>query len=194
MHKVPHLQNVRSAVAEIGRKCFGLHVYKPLDSSGKTQPKLTGRFRRFIWDPKLIIAQMIAMQSLYYLTLGLITALFLTVAGYYPHLRYIFDWQSVHFRSRDYQITMVTHILNSLFGALSLWYIVQRAKQCLDYTCTLHLFHFIACWSYTGYFPTSVTWWLIQIICIVLMVVIAEYLCFQTAIKDIPLVGVKTDV
>lgn len=188
------MQNLRSGIANVGKRCFGLHVYKPLNTERKEQSRPTGRFRRFIWDPRLIVAQIVAMQSIYYLTLGLLTAMFLAIAGFHPHLRYIFDWQSVHFRSTDYQITMFTHILNSLFGALSLWYIVQRAKQCLDYTCTLHVFHFIACWIYTGYFPASVTWWLIQIVCIVLMVVVGEYLCFRTAIKDIPLLGSRADV
>ncbi|XP_039250309.2 protein SYS1 homolog [Styela clava] len=173
-------------------KCFcSVHLYQQL-SQGKS--KMAGRFRSYVWDPMLIISQMIALQCIFYLTLGLITAGFLAMAGYYPSLRYIFDWQSVHFRSRENQIVMVTHILNSLFGAITLWFIIQRAKQCLDFTCTLHLYHLIICWVYTSHFPASLSWWLIQIVCIVLMVVIGEYLCFRSAMKDIPVMGSKTEV
>lgn len=155
---------------------------------------MAGRFRSYVWDPVLIISQIITLQCVFYITFGLLITGFLALNGMSPSLKYLFDSQSVHFRTRENQVVMVAHIINSLFGALTLWFIIQRAKQCLDFTCTLHFIHLFICWMYTHQFPTGVTWWLVQIVCIVLMVVIGEYLCFRTAMKDIPVIGTRADV
>jgi hypothetical protein len=38
-----------------------------------------------------------------------------------------------------------------IFSSAALWHVVQRTKQCLDFTCTVHFFHIIICWIYNGY-------------------------------------------
>ena len=58
----------------------------------------------------------------------------------------------------------------------------------LDFTCSMHLFHLIGCMCYKS-FPSTVSWWLIQIVCITLMVVLGEYLCMRTEMREIPLLG-----
>uniref|UniRef100_H2YVC1 Protein SYS1 homolog n=1 Tax=Ciona savignyi TaxID=51511 RepID=H2YVC1_CIOSA len=155
---------------------------------------MQGKFRSSVWDPPLILSQMITLQCIYYTTLGIVSAVVMLVARNQPSLHYIFDTNVFQFSGRLNQLVMVSHLLNSLLGALALWYVVQRAKQCLDFSCTLHLFHFVCCWVYTGQFPVSLSWWFVQLLCIILMVVTAEYLCFKSDMKDIPLVGSKADV
>ena len=49
-------------------------------------------------------------------------------------------------------------------SSLGLWYVVQRTKQCLDYTCTVHLFHVIFCWYFNGVLPNYLSWWIINLI------------------------------
>ena len=49
-------------------------------------------------------------------------------------------------------------------SSLGLWYVVQRTKQCLDYTCTVHLFHIIFCWYFNGVLPNYLSWWTINLI------------------------------
>ena len=61
-------------------------------------------------------------------------------------------------------------------------------KLFLDFTCSMHFFHLIGCCIYRS-FPTTVSWWLIQLVCITLMVVLGEYLCMRTEMREIPLIG-----
>ena len=72
-------------------------------------------------------------------------------------------------------------------SALSLWYIVKRTKQCLDFTLTVHLIHFIICCIYNSRVPTSMSWWITNIVVIVIMTVLGEFLCMRTEMKEIPL-------
>ena len=155
---------------------------------------MTGRFRSYVWDPALILSQMVTLQCVFYTTLGLWVALLLSFGGYSPSLNNIFDVKAIHYSGQASRLVIIAHVMNSIFGALGLWYIVQRAKQCLDFTCTLHFIHFFICCIYSSHFPTYITWWFVQLVCIVLMVVIGEYLCFRSDMKDIPLVGSKADV
>lgn len=83
---------------------------------------------------------------------------------------------------------------NFFHRALSLWYIVKRTKQCLDFTMTVHLIHFIACCIYNGRIPTSISWWLTNIVVIVIMTVLGEFLCMRTEMKEIPLGTAKADL
>nr|CAB3266764.1 protein SYS1 homolog [Phallusia mammillata] len=181
-----------STMSFLSRLCPQL-LYQKL-STNNPMSNMTGRFRSYVWDPALIIFQMLAMQCVYYTTLGLLSTLLLSFGKFPPSLHYLFDTGAVHYYGAENRLVLVAHLLNSIFGAVALWYIVQRAKQCLDFSCTLHFFHFVVCWIYSGYFPTRISWWLVQLVCIVLMVVIGEYLCFQSDMKDIPLIGNKADV
>lgn len=74
-------------------------------------------------------------------------------------------------------------------SALSLWYIVKRTKQCLDFTLTVHLIHFIVCCIYNARAPTSISWWLTNTVVIVIMTVLGEFLCMRTEMAEIPLGG-----
>lgn len=55
--------------------------------------KLTGQFRSTQWDPLLIIAQIIALQSVYYVCLGLWLAAVNLLAGTSRSLEHIFRYQ-----------------------------------------------------------------------------------------------------
>ena len=57
--------------------------------------------------------------------------------------------------------------------------------QCLDFAATAHLIHLIICSIYAG-FPTTMTWWLLNITCMALMAVIGEFACMKTELKAIP--------
>lgn len=174
--------------------CPSLFQYQKI-STNTALTNITGKFRSHVWDPALIISQIIAIQCIYYLSLGLLCVVLLALGGYPPSLSCLFDFEMVHIYTKKQQLVLIAHLLNSLSLAITLWYIVQRAKQCWDFTCTLHFFHLLVCCIYIGKFPASLTWWLTQLVCIILIVVISEYLCFKSDMKDIPLVGSnKADV
>lgn len=55
--------------------------------------KLTGQFRNTAWDPTLIISQIIALQSVYYLTLGVWLVALDFIVGTSRSLDHIFKYQ-----------------------------------------------------------------------------------------------------
>lgn len=68
-----------------------------------------------------------------------------------------------------------------------LWVIVSRAKPCLDFSATIYLIHLVLCWIYNQQFPSTFSWWILQVICMSIMCVTAEFMCAQWESKPIPL-------
>nr|XP_013808863.1 PREDICTED: protein SYS1 homolog [Apteryx mantelli mantelli] len=95
--------------------------------------------------------------------------------------------QILGFSTPPGRLSMMAFILNALTCALGLLYFIRRGKQCLDFTVTVHFFHLLGCWIYNSHFPTTLTWWLVHIVCTALMAVIGEYLCMRIELKEIPL-------
>lgn len=147
-----------------------------------------GSFRSYVWDPPLIIAQMATVQCLYYVALGITISIASFLFDMNPSLSYLFDPTILHLSNRANALLVACHAVSAFAGSVALWYFVKRAKQCLDFTCSMHAFHLIGCCIYRS-FPTTVSWWLIQLVCITLMVVLGEYLCMRTEMREIPLLG-----
>ena len=70
------------------------------------------------------------------------------------------------------------------FVAYSLIHVVERAKKCLDFSFTLFFWHFCFCWAYGG-FPDTAEWWVVNVMCCILMTVTGEQLCMREEQKDI---------
>ncbi|CAK9091647.1 unnamed protein product [Durusdinium trenchii] len=78
----------------------------------------------------------------------------------------------------------------SLIMAIELRFVVQRAKKCLDFVATYHIFHLIATCFAEGRspsFPATGEWWIIQIPAILTAVLLGEYMCMQAETRDITL-------
>ncbi|KAM9317412.1 protein SYS1 homolog [Gastrophryne carolinensis] len=148
---------------------------------------MAGQFRSYVWDPILISSQIILMQFIYYSSLGLWIAALDMLIGFSPSLDQIFHPESLGFSSVRSRVSMMAFILNSLTCALGLLYFIRRGKQCLDFTVTVHFFHLVACRIYNSQLPGTITWWLLNVVCIGLMAVIGEYLCLRTELNEIPL-------
>nr|CAG4650548.1 EOG090X0FH3 [Sida crystallina] len=143
-----------------------------------------GSFRITVWDPPLIISQIVAVQCIMYISLGLWIVLLLhLIAGHPVSIDYIFKFQ-VHVSGR---LVVACYLLNSLIGAASMWAIVQRTKLCLDFSTTAHLLHFVVCCFYNSTWPTSPSWWILQFSCAAITCVIGEFLCLRSEMKAIPL-------
>lgn len=63
--------------------------------------------------------------------------------------------------------------------------VVQRAKKCLDFCATIYILHFLLCWIFDA-FPVNWEWWLVNIVAMIGMVVLAEFLCLRKEMQDIP--------
>lgn len=157
--------------------------------------KMTGSFRFAIWDPWLIIFQIITIQSALYFTLGLLLALLGSVVGDTRTLDHIFEYHELQVRDYGGRMVIAAFIFNSFIGACVLWHVVRRTKLCMDFSCTWHLIHLFVCWFYNGNFPMSVSWWLLNVACATIMCICGEFLCLKTELKAIPLsLGPRTDL
>lgn len=147
---------------------------------------MAGQFRSYVWDPLLILSQIVLMQTVYYGSLGLWLALVDGLVRSSPSLDQMFDAEILGFSTPPGRLSTMSFVLNAPTCALGLLYFIRRGKQCLDFTVTVHFFHLLGCWFYSSRFPSALTWWLVQAVCIALMAVIGEYLCMRSELKEIP--------
>ncbi|XP_038552456.1 protein SYS1 homolog isoform X1 [Micropterus salmoides] len=147
---------------------------------------MASHFRSYIWDPVLIVSQIVLMQCIYYSFLGLWLAGVDSLVHSSRSLDQIFSYEALGFATIQGRLSMMAFILNSLTCALGLWFFIRRGKQCLDFTVTVHFFHMIGCWIYNAHLPAVLSWWLVNVACMALMAVIGEYLCMRTELRAIP--------
>lgn len=154
-----------------------------------------GHFRSSVWDPVLIIAQIICMQSIYYTSAGFWLYFTSYIGNFDRSLDQIFTQSDLSPWEGTGRTNVIGFALNSLTCAFGLRFIVQRTKQCLDFAATVLLIHFICCWSYNGRVPHNVYWWGTNIVSLILMTVIGEFLCLRLEMKAIPVsMGPKVDL
>lgn len=154
-----------------------------------------GQFRSYKWDPVYIVSQIISMQCIFYVGLGLWIFIISLSTKSYVSLEQIFGYEDIRFKEFHGRLLMFAFILNSVACAVGLWLIVKRTKQCLDFTTTVHFIHLLICWLYNSHLPNSLSWWLLNIVCISLMSVIGEFLCMRTELKAIPVyLGPRVDL
>lgn len=158
-------------------------------------PRMAGQFRSNVWDPALIVSQIIAMQSQFYVFLGLWSYILNLIGKFDTSLDQVFTQTDLDVLEDSGRLNVIALLINSLTSALALWFVVQRTKLCLDFAVTTHLIHLIGCWIFNGHFPATLPWWVINIISIALMTVTGEFLCMRTEMKAIPLsMGPKADL
>ena len=151
-------------------------------------------FRSSVWDPLLILSQIISVQCLFWTTLGFWVYAVDFIGGSDVSLGQLFDYKDMIFKELEGKLLLAAFLLNSLTGGLALWYIVKRTKQCWDFALTAHLFHLVVCCTYSG-FPHTAVWWLVSLLSMVFMTVFGEFLCMRTELQAIPLnMGPKSNL
>lgn len=137
------------------------------------------------FDPTLISLQIVCVQTAYYLTLGIFLALLDAWAAQSLSLDQMFKYTALTFDTTLGWATAIAFAFNALVGALILGFIVGRARKCLDFGTTVHFLHLIFSGLYAGW-PMSWTWWVVQISCAVVMILLGEYFCMQREMREIP--------
>ncbi|KAG6382219.1 hypothetical protein SASPL_158149 [Salvia splendens] len=132
------------------------------------------------WDPWLIVAQIVCLQCLYYLTLGLCLSVLVAPRVSKMSLVYFFDFATV----TDWGV-IASSFLTSIAGAGVLVYLVERTRKCLDFSSTLYIIHLFICLLYGGW-PSTITWWVVNITGLAVMVLLGEHLCKKRELRDIP--------
>jgi len=92
---------------------------------------MAGQFRSSQWDPVLIIAQIVAMQCLFYVGLGSCVALIDFILGYNRSLRHLFL----------YQVNYTGHMAR--YSCLLFLYQVNYTRHMACYSCNNCLSQFL---------------------------------------------------
>ena len=146
-----------------------------------------GQFRSYVWDPVLIISQIIAVQTFYYIALGLLLAAFDVLFAGSLSIAQLFDYRELGYNLGF--LIAISFLLCTSAAAFALFVFVGRAKQCLDFAATLHFIHFIACCWFAGL--PGISWWILNIVCCVVTAVLGEYICMRYEISAIPIIGAQ---
>lgn len=139
-----------------------------------------------VWDPWLIVAQIVCFQCLYYLTLGIFMTILVGTRVSRISLVYFFDYATVTASTVTGWCVIASFILSSLAGAGILLYLIERAKKCLDFSATLYIVHLLICIIYGGW-PSSITWWVVNVTGLAVMALLGEYLCIRRELREIPI-------
>ncbi|KAL4583906.1 hypothetical protein LXL04_008491 [Taraxacum kok-saghyz] len=139
-----------------------------------------------VWDPWLIVAQIVCIQCLYYLTLGFFMAILVGTRVSTMSLVYFFDYATITLSTVTGWCVIASFILTSVAGAGFLVYLIERAKKCLDFSATIYIIHLFICIIYGGW-PTSITWWIVNGTGLTVMALLGEYLCIQRELREIPI-------
>ncbi|MFS7974246.1 hypothetical protein Hanom_Chr09g00866321 [Helianthus anomalus] len=146
-----------------------------------------------VWDPWLIVAQIVCIQCLYYLTLGVFMAIFVGTRVSRMSLVYFFDYAAVTISTVTGWCVIASFLLSSLAGAGFLLYLIERAKKCLDFSATVYIIHLCICILYGGW-PSSITWWVVNGTGLAIMALLGEYLCIKHELREIPISRLRSSV
>lgn len=145
-----------------------------------------------VWDPWLIVSQIVCLQCLYYLSLGLF--MWILVGSHVPRLTllYFFDYSMLSVSTVTGWCVLAAFFFTALAGAGYMFFLIERAKKCLDFAATLYIIHLFLCLIYGGW-PSTVTWWVSNGVGLAAMALLGEWLCIRRELRDIP-VRTRTSV
>ncbi|GAN02611.1 conserved hypothetical protein [Mucor ambiguus] len=142
-------------------------------------------FRSSKWDPILIIAQIAALQSLCYVVYSIVLFIALTLNGSSASLDLIFNYKEIRTDTGFGWSLIIVWLVNACLSIPILMVIVQRARQILDYVLTFHFFHLLFVWYVSQRFPSSIAWWLLQLVNVIIMTFGGEWACMHREMKPI---------
>ncbi|RDX79264.1 Protein SYS1-like protein [Mucuna pruriens] len=138
-----------------------------------------------VWDPWLIVAQIVCLQCLYYITLGLFLSILVGTRVSRMSLVYFFDYVAVTTTTVTGWCVIASFLLSSVAGAVYMLYLIERFKKCWDFSATLYIIHLFICVVYGGW-PSSITWWILNGSGIAVMALLGEHLCRKRELQEIP--------
>ncbi|PIA65147.1 hypothetical protein AQUCO_00100562v1 [Aquilegia coerulea] len=146
-----------------------------------------------VWDPWLIVSQIVCLQCLYYLTLGLFMSILVGTRVSRMSLVYFFDFSALTISTTIGWSVIASFLLSAIAGAGFILYLIERAKKCLDFSATLYIIHLFICIVYGGW-PSSFTWWIVNGTCLAVMALLGEWLCIRRELREIPITRYRSIV
>ncbi|XP_072800395.1 protein SYS1 homolog isoform X2 [Vicugna pacos] len=92
---------------------------------------MAGQFRSYVWDPLLILSQIVLMQTVYYGSLGLWLALVDGLVRSSPSLDQIFDAEILGFSTPPGRLSTMSFVLNAL-TCCYLGHVAELQLFCLE--------------------------------------------------------------
>lgn len=118
----------------------------------------------------------------------------LTLTGTELSLDLIFNDKEIRTDTGFGWSLIIVWMVNACLSIPILMYIVQRAKQILDYVLTFHFFHLLCVWRVSQHFPTGTAWWILQVVNVAIMTFGGEWACMHREMKPIMISsGTKKD-
>ncbi|KAI8079815.1 integral membrane protein S linking to the trans Golgi network-domain-containing protein [Halteromyces radiatus] len=137
------------------------------------------------WDPILIISQIVSLQALYYIILSLLLWITLSLSGMPMTLDALFQTTTLQTDNVFGWTLGLVVMVNAVATIPVVVVIVQRARQVLDFVLTLHGIHVFGCWIHSHRFPSTLAWWLVQLVAVIVMTLGGEWACMRYEMKPI---------
>ena len=132
----------------------------------------------------MILAQIVALQSLFYIFLGLLLAALDRLFDVPLTFSQLFSAHAVRLTHASAWLVIVATLLNAGVVSVILMLIVERAKKILDFAFTAHTIHLVLCVCFYG-FPSNWEWWVLSGVSLTLEAVVGEYLCMRQELREI---------
>jgi hypothetical protein len=146
-----------------------------------------GKFLSSSFDARLVLLQILCVESLFYLTFVASTVFVKILFGFRFGLYQFFDFKQFSLVEDSSKTTLCIMLwLNLALLAVFLPKIIERTRKCLDFVLTLSLLHLLFSTLYIG-FPTTLSWWLVWTVGATICVLLGEYLCMQEEQREIHL-------
>lgn len=121
-------------------------------------------------SPLRLFKQILILQVIYYVMAVVLICFSYLVGGEKVSFKTILSWEPIRFDTTWGWTLCMLWLLDTFFSVLAMTFIVGRSKLALDFTLTLHTINIFVMWAVSGSFPTSLMWWILQAVSIVLMV------------------------
>lgn len=125
--------------------------------------------------PKRLLYQIILLQVIYYLIGGILISFYYLVSGNPFDFMVVFSWEPVRRDTTIGWTLAMLWLLDTFFSVLAMTIIVGRSKLALDFTLTLHGINILVAWIVSGEFPSSLLWWGVQGLSVILMVTLGTW-------------------
>ncbi|EER13530.1 Protein SYS1, putative [Perkinsus marinus ATCC 50983] len=146
-------------------------------------------FGKEVFNPKFICIQILAMQACYYLLLVSGVCIFNQLCGVPVALNRLFRDDNMGFADTESSILTIVLVTMSPLMSIILTYVVERAKKCLDFVVTYHMWHLVSTCLQLGRLPSYFSWWMWHVTAATITVLLGEYLCMQLESREISLGG-----
>ncbi len=113
-------------------------------------------------SPSRLFFQIALLQTVYYVVAAIVCFISASVSGMNYSLDWVFSWVLVEPSTTIGWTLTVIWLFDSLVCVFFMMIVVGRSKLAWDFALTLQGINLIVVWVYSGQFPTSALWWVLQ--------------------------------